>query len=319
MGLHGQGCGLTRVQTQLAALRIRHQRRGAVLGQRLADGRRKVTGALVAIIRMLRHRSFQHHVPDLGQHQVQVARRHCFFAQHFVHDGRRVAGERFLARQKLVEDDAAGKQVASRVHALAQKLLRRHVRWCAKHGPGKRQLGSFGAGDAKVSNFHPAIGQHDQIGGLDIAVNHALAVRVRQRIQYFSHDACRLAHGEAFVGLKVILQLLAFNEFHRNKSHALARQPPTTGLNDAGVVIRRNGFTVVIHRHHARVIQPPGRLRFALKPRHDVGRFALDQLRWQDGLDRHPAQQHRVKSFVHHAHGAFAQLSANLVFTQLGD
>ena len=245
--------------------------------------------------------------------------RHRLLTQHLVHDGRRVAGERLLARQKLVQNNAAGKQITARIDALAQKLLGRHVRGCAQHGASQRQLRGLGAGNAKVGNFYPAIGQHDQVGGLDVAVDHALAVRVRQRIQDLAHDAGRLGDGKAFIGLKMFFKLLAFDELHRDVSHQLTRCTVTARRDDAGLVVRRDRLAVVIHRYNAGVIQPPGGLSLTPKPRHDVGRFALDELRGQNGFDRNPAQQHRVKPLIHNAHGALAQLSANLVFTQLSD
>ena len=49
--------------------------------------------------------------------------RERLLGEHLVHDGGHVAGEGFLAGEELVQDDAAGEEVAALVDRLAEELL----------------------------------------------------------------------------------------------------------------------------------------------------------------------------------------------------
>ena len=173
--------------------------------------------------------------------------------QHLVHDGGGVAGKRLLTGQKLVQDHATRKNVAAPVDRLPHKLLGRHVGRRAHDGSYLCQLRLFNARDAKVGNLDLAVSQHNQVGGLHVAVHYAVGVGVGQRIEYFAHQALDVFQRKPLVGLKKFTQLFAFDKLHGNKGHALARLVcRRTGHH--GVVFVDHGFAIVINRHNAGVV-----------------------------------------------------------------
>ena len=90
---------------------------------------------------------------------------------------------------ELVEHDAEREDVAARVHGLAEDLLGGHVR---RGSVRRRVVGSIERGrerllgqgrtpcDPEVEDFHVAAGAGHDVGGLDVAVDDAARVRVRE-------------------------------------------------------------------------------------------------------------------------------------------
>jgi len=90
-----------------------------------------------------------------------------------------------------VEDQSKAEQVRPAVDLLAANLLRRHVLHRARD---PRDAGPRGAGvrlalskgrHAEIEEFHAAGRDHDVLR-LQIAMNDALAVRVRERVSHFN-------------------------------------------------------------------------------------------------------------------------------------
>ncbi len=83
-------------------------------------------------------------------------------------------------RQQLVQSEADRVHVAAGV-GLARESLRGHVPNGANDVARLGQVGAVGSlGQAKVGDPQRAVGVEQQVGRLDVAVQHALAVRVRQ-------------------------------------------------------------------------------------------------------------------------------------------
>ena len=105
--------------------------------------------------------------------------------------GDRVARKRARARQQLVEHDAEREEVRAPVELLALDLLGRHVRRAADHVARARQLGGRGLGelaDPEVGDLDPAVLRHEDVGRLDVAVQHAALVRVPERFGDLADD-----------------------------------------------------------------------------------------------------------------------------------
>ena len=142
-------------------------------------------------------------------------------------------------------------------------------------------------------------------------MNHAIAVGVAKGRQHFAHDALHLRQGESLIGFKVVAQFFAFDKLHRDKGNPLLDALRVSGCCHHGVVVFCNDFAVVINSHNVRVIQSAGRLRLSLESGHGALGLALTKLLWQYGFDSYHPLNDGVKTFIHHAHGTFAQFASN--------
>ncbi len=101
-----------------------------------------------------------------------------------------------LARQHLEQHAAQAVDVAPPVEVLASvDLLRAHVGRSADHVPGGGLRAADGPGDAEVRHQRVPRIQQD-VGRLDVAVDHVAAVRVAQRVRHLASDLERLGHRE---------------------------------------------------------------------------------------------------------------------------
>ena len=96
-----------------------------------------------------------------------------------------VGVERRLAGQHLVRDDAEGVLIRRAAHFAGGALLGAHVRRRAHGRPGHGQsLGFHHFGDAEVCDDGVPIAVHHDVGGLDVAMDDAAAVRVAERVPH---------------------------------------------------------------------------------------------------------------------------------------
>src|SRR6266568_1962941 len=92
-----------------------------------------------------------------------------------------------LPRNQFVEHDAKRKEIRTRVLRLAENLLGAPVGWCSR----ERRGGGIAAGQAshsKVHELHASIVSDQHVGGFDVAVNYALAVRGAESTGDFRDD-----------------------------------------------------------------------------------------------------------------------------------
>jgi serine/threonine protein kinase len=76
-----------------------------------------------------------------------------------------------------VENHAEREQIGARVHTRPAELFRRHVCRTTQQLSAYRELCQVQLGDAEVRDFGVPPGSHKNVGGLDVAVNHAIRVR----------------------------------------------------------------------------------------------------------------------------------------------
>ena len=94
-----------------------------------------------------------------------------------------VAEERRPAGHHLVEHRAERVEVAARVGRAAERLLGRHVGDGADHHALHRHARAVeGDGEAEVAERGVAVGVEPDVAGLEVAVDDAAAVRVRERL-----------------------------------------------------------------------------------------------------------------------------------------
>jgi hypothetical protein len=154
------------------------------------------------------------------------------------------------AGERLVGDHAQGVEVRPVVgRRVGRRLLRGHVRGRA-HGQSERRrragghrlrrgaaLGGRGErlGDPEVGHHRvPAREQH--VLGLEVAVHHALAVRVGEGVGQLAHEPHHIRDGQGPVAPKPLAQRLALHVGHR-----VVGQP---------VHVARG-----VDRHHVRVLE----------------------------------------------------------------
>jgi hypothetical protein len=100
---------------------------------------------------------------------------------------------------ELIERHADAEKIAARVDLRRVQLLRRHVE-VRTEGLAGDHRSIRNAGHAEVQDFHLAIRRHEQIRGLDVAVDHAGFVRPLQSDERLADDADPLPerHGGCF-------------------------------------------------------------------------------------------------------------------------
>ncbi len=111
--------------------------------------------------------------------------------------GGRVAleAERVRARERLVEDDAHRVDVGPRVRGAGVELLRRHVERRAEEALVAGRGPALQLGDAEIDHLHH-VGRGDQdVRRLEIAVDHALAVRLGDPLRGLVDPADHVLHG----------------------------------------------------------------------------------------------------------------------------
>ena len=165
----------------------------------------------------------------------------------------RAALARALAAERLEGDRRERVDVGRRPGPAAVELLRRHVRGRAEHGAAARDLGAVGrGGDPEVGELRDAVLADQHVGGLHVAVNHALRVRVVERVAEVA-DHARDLLGPQRPAAQHPRQRLALHVLHDDQ-HAL--------------VVGRG----VEHRDEVRVVERRSELRLAREALLDVDR-----------------------------------------------
>ena len=225
----------------------------------------------------------------LGQHRPRV------LGEDPRHDGlRRGAGERRLAGEHLVEHAAQGVHVAAGGDLpLAHRLLGAHVVRGAERHAGFRHARPAGlAGgkrDAEVGHQGPAVVQQD-VFGLDVAMDHVVAVRVVQRARHLGGDAHRVRHRELLFPVHPVADRFAFDVRHHVEEEPV-------------------GLPTVEEGEDMRVLEVGRGLDLAQEP---LGADHGREL-GPEHLDRHPAIVLEVLGQVDGGHAALAELALEAV------
>ncbi len=235
------------------------------------------------------------------------------------HLGVIAAGDRRSQGEERVQQPAQGVDVGPLVHALelAARLLGRHVarraedrallgqEGCAARA--RRALGP-GAGDARLLSAVAQLGEapvHDQhlaelahhdVARLEVAVDHAAAVREPDRVAHLAEHVEQLGErARRRAGAELVEQLL-----ERAAAHALhgEERPPVGRQPD------------LVHRANVGVLELALDLRLLHEPQQELG--AAGRVRLEE-LDHQLAPQLDVARGHDHAHAAAGDLLAQLV------
>ena len=207
-------------------------------------------------------------------------------------DARRLL-EGMAARNHLREDDAQRELVGPLVDGLGAHLLRGHVARRAQHraGIGSSQLGLFVGRrrdvsvdqlrHAEIEQLDPLVAGQKDVLRLDVAVDHTLLVRGRERLRELGRPVGRLPRRDR-VATEPLAQRLA--------------------LEELGDEIRISLVRAEIEDHEeVRVVESPGRPGFLLETAQAIG--IRREAGGQD-LDGDVAADPRITGAVHFAHAA---------------
>ena len=195
----------------------------------------------------------------------------------------------------LVEHDADGVEVRARIDLVrAARLLGRHVLGRAHHDPGDGEVllprvEAPRLGDPEVDELEdrPAAGErHEDVLGLEIAVDDAERVRRLERLEDLHRVLARRAHRELSLAVDDARERLALEQLH----------------DDVGVPVRRAVDVDDLDDVRAADLRGDARL---LQEALDQARAARE-LRVQH-LDRDPGPEHGVQRLVDRAHPSVPQ------------
>ena len=201
-----------------------------------------------------------------------------------------VALERESPRQHFVEHDARGVDVRARVCAVAPRLLGRHVVHRAERLLRERVGGVGEAGDAEVSDLDAAVAKHHDVLRLDVAVDDAARMRVRERLHDLRDEVQRLTPVELAALFHILLERDAVDELHDD--------------------VLRRGARHVIDRNDVRVGKHRDGLGFIVEAAAEI-RVARE-IAFQY-LDRHKAVEPVALGLIDHCHAAAADQLKQLI------
>ena len=189
----------------------------------------------------------------------------------------RLAAERVLPSNHLVEHRAEREDIATRIERFAFDLFRRQVRNGAEddafftdhlfHSQGARRffcahsVDGGGRGQfrqAEVQHLRAAVRIHHDVGGLQIPVHDAGAVRGGECVGHLRRDAQRFGEPHALARDQLI-QRLAIHQLHDDVGLPVLLADFMDG-DDVGVVQRRSRFGLL---HEARAAVGIGTAHFS--------------------------------------------------------
>ena len=184
---------------------------------------------------------------------------------------RRVAGERHLPGQHLVEHDPERVEIRARIDRRAARLLGREVLRGADDRAGLGHLRRARARDAEVRHLQPAVAADDDVVRLDVAVDDPVAVRERERAEDLARVVDRDRDRRRAVADEQLLERAPVEELHRDVVGALR-------------------LAAVEDRDDVRMVEPGGALRLAAEPLDEllVGGVPVVQQLQRDAAGRAP-------------------------------
>ena len=116
--------------------------------------------------------------------------------------------KRVVSRQAFVHDDAEGEEIGLMGDRIVLHLLGRHVTGGARelHSRGGRSGAALQAGDAEIADLGLTVLREQDVRGLDVAVDHPLAVGILQRTRRLEGGLDDPLDGQEVIRLHVGLE-----------------------------------------------------------------------------------------------------------------
>ena len=176
-------------------------------------------------------------------------------------------------------------------------LLRRHVGRRSHDHAGLREARGLDPRDSEIGDLHLAARGQDDVGGLDIAMDHPARVRDVERQQELRHDRHDVRQVEAGLPVQVSAQARAFDEFHRDVGDVLV-------------------LAVLVDADDVGMVDPPGGARLVLEAADELrGEIGIDEVH-PHRLDRDRALDVRIERLVDDAHRALAEDALDFVLAE---
>ena len=165
---------------------------------------------------------------------------------------------RHLPREHLIEHTSDGIDVGTVVHAarafqcLGRHEVRRTYRDIAGGIVAAVRAGELS--EAKVGDLHAAISLDDDVRGLNVAVDYALAVCIGERLAHARGDAQRLRHRELALCGDELRHVCALDAFHDQIEQPIARLARFIDGDDARMPEFRHGPSLLLKTF--RIVHP---------------------------------------------------------------
>ncbi len=159
--------------------------------------------------------------------------------------------------------------------------------------PTKRAAARRQQRNAEVGDLDPAVVEHHDVCGLDVAVHDSVLVREREAVGNLRDDVRDPFGRENDARVEDFAQRPALQELHGDIGGAIASAH-------------------VVDRDDVGMIEAPGGLGFAEEPLFECRGLLRRQVE-ADGLDGHGAIDQRVARLVHDAHRAAAEFPGDFV------
>lgn len=266
--------------------------------QQAAEVGGELAGGGVAQFRILGHRLADHQLDVAAQLPLVRAQPDGLpFGDPAGRGGERQTGDidRQALRQQLVADDPERIDVGAHVDRrwIAGELFGGHVGQRAEHLPGVRperhawfrrvRRCLIEAADAEVEHFRLPLPIDQHVAGLQVAVDHAAGVGVRDRLGDGGEEREARERPQA-AALRVAVERLAVDELH----------------DQVGGAAQRLGTAAAVDRGDAGVGQPRQQPGFPLESARGLGAGQLERQR----LQRDAPLRLLLLRFVDHAHAA---------------
>ena len=166
----------------------------------------------------------------------EIGRQWNWFAQTTSHDLTWRAFVDASTHETLQQNDPKGPHVRARTDLSVLELFGRHVRDGAEHRPRNGECrGVMNLRDAEVAELCLAARGHQDVGRLDVAVNDAAFVHVRQSVGECDAERRRLGGRQLGSLSQGLRQCHAFDELH-DEVRLIGSQPGFKESNESGVV-----------------------------------------------------------------------------------
>lgn len=151
------------------------------------------------------------------------------------HGRRRRSRERGLAGERLEQHTAESEEITASIERLTRRLFRTHVRRCTDHHAHARECAGFlrcrqRLRDTEIGHDGVSLVQEDVLG-LDVAMHHAMAMRVVEGVRDISADPRGRVDRQSTFLTETVAQRLATHYRHHEVQDAI-------GL--AGIVQRQH-------------------------------------------------------------------------------